>query len=451
MKIKNLKNYKIAILWFWKEGKSTLNFLKKVWVKNISILDKNNINLEENIWNIKIITGDSYLNKLWEYDYIFKSPWISPYNKKIEKYRDKLISWTEIFFDNYKWKSICVTWTKGKSTISTLIYKTLKKAWLKVKLVWNIWNPVLDEINLLNEKVYDFVVYEMSSYMLETLKPKSYISIINNIYDCHIDWHNWRKNYINAKKNIIINAENKIVNYELKNKISSKNIFYFGKKWNYKYSENNFFINEKKILEDKNILLKWEHNRYNISAVIWVLDIISKDRKKENLFFELKEVLKSFSWLAHRMENIWAKKWITFIDDAIAVTSESTIAAIKTFWENVDTIFLWWQDSWLDFSKLRKTLKDYNIKNIVLFPDSWNRIFLDFSNNLEFDKEVVLEWNYSPKLFKTKSMKKAVDFAFKNTTKGKICLLSCASPSFSLWSWFEEKWNLFKKEVETYV
>jgi UDP-N-acetylmuramoylalanine-D-glutamate ligase len=34
-------------------------------------------------------------------------------------------------------------------------------------------------------------------------------------------------------------------------------------------------------------------------------------------------------------------------------------------------------------------------------------------------------------------MKEAVTFAFTYTEKGKICLLSTASPSFSLWEKFE--------------
>jgi UDP-N-acetylmuramoylalanine-D-glutamate ligase len=48
----------------------------------------------------------------------------------------------------------------------------------------------------------------------------------------------------------------------------------------------------------------------------------------------------------------------------------------------------------------------------------------------------------------TSSMKEAVDFAFANTEKWKICLLSCASPSYSLWKNFESKWDEFRKYIE---
>jgi UDP-N-acetylmuramoylalanine--D-glutamate ligase len=44
-------------------------------------------------------------------------------------------------------------------------------------------------------------------------------------------------------------------------------------------------------------------------------------------------------------------------------------------------------------------------------------------------------------------MEDAVKFAYKYTQKGEICLLSCASPSYSLWKDFEEKGDQFKAQV----
>ena len=47
-------------------------------------------------------------------------------------------------------------------------------------------------------------------------------------------------------------------------------------------------------------------------------------------------------------------------------------------------------------------------------------------------------------------MQEAVKFAYQYTKKGSACLLSCASPSYSLWKNFEEKGNKFKKMVKKY-
>jgi UDP-N-acetylmuramoylalanine--D-glutamate ligase len=450
MKLSELKNYnnkKVAILGYWKEGKSTLDFLMKLKFENITVIDKNEETKKQekinyNLWN-------KYLENLDKFDLIFISPWISPYSNEIALYRNKLITQAQIFFDNYKGKIIWITWTKGKSTISTITYKLLNNIWYKTKLVWNIWNPVLSEIDIIWNEKYDFIVYELSSYMLEYIKPKLYIWILNNIFKCHLNWHNWIENYREAKFNILNNSKYKLLNYDLKNKNSlkqDKNLFYFWKKWNYTYKKWLFYIGEHRILKIKNIALQWEHNMYNISAIIWILDIINKKNSSHNII-ELEKLLTSFTWLSHRLENIWTYKWITFIDDANSWTPESTIAAIKTYKEKIWTIFLWWQDWDFTYLKLIKLLEQYNIKNIVLFPETWEKIFWDISN-YNYDEEFILPWNYSPKILKTKSMKNAVDFGFKNTEKWKICLLSCAAASYSLWKSFEEKWDLFKEEIK---
>lgn len=452
MKIQELRQYsdsKIAILWFWKEGKSTLDFLNKIWCKVITILDKNTL------W-------ENYLDNLGEYDLIFKTPGISFYNEKIYPHKEKITSNSEVFFNNYKWKVIWVTATKGKSTTVTLIYETLKNAWYKVKLVGNIGNPVLDEVDILSWETYDYIVYELSSYMLETLKPKCFIAVFGNLFECHIAWHkNSFEIYKQAKLNLLEKSENILIwndFQELLQKTSSEqNSYTFWKEWSYTFKDNTFFAWEKEILEIENILLQWEHNKKNIAGVVWVLDVITKSKNnspwvQNKLITGLRETLENFKWLAHRLENIWTYNGITFIDDAIATTQESTIAAIETFWSKIGTLFLWWEASNTNYSQLRKILQKYNIPNIVLFPDSWNDIFEDFSKNLKLEKETHLEWyeNYKPKLYKTTSMKNAVKFAYKNTPSWKICILSNASPSFSLWKSFIAKWELFQKEVKNY-
>jgi len=55
------------------------------------------------------------------------------------------------------------------------------------------------------------------------------------------------------------------------------------------------------------------------------------------------------------------------------------------------------------------------------------------------------------KIFQTNDMKEAVKFAYKYTKNGKICLLSTASPSYSLRKNFEEKGCLFKQYIKELV
>lgn len=431
MKINKLISKKIAILGFWLEGKSTLNFLLKNWAKDVTILDKNKIN--SSIW-MKSIIWEWYLNNLWDFDIIIKSPWISIYDEDIYPFREKITSQTQIFFDNYKWKVISVTATKWKSTISSLIYDLLKNANKNVELVWNIWKPVLDFFsyeNWLFVENFDYIVYELSSYMLNNLNKKDYISILWNIFPDHLDRHLSFEIYKKAKLNILNNSEFSLVWYKIDEPITNiKFLSFWWKEWYYSYKNNYFYIDGRKIDVKIETKLIWEHNFNNITCLFWIADKLSIDYR------EVFKTIKEFKPLKHRLENIWIYNDIEFIDDSISTTPESTIEAMKTFWNKTWTIFLWWLDRWYDFSWLIEYLKLYRIKNIVLFPDSWVKIKESIGNNFN--------------ILETKSMNEAIRFTFKYTKKGSVCLLSTASPSYNLWKNFEEKWNEFKKYVTEY-
>jgi UDP-N-acetylmuramoylalanine-D-glutamate ligase len=71
---------------------------------------------------------------------------------------------------------------------------------------------VLDEVDIINGENYDYIVYELSSYMLEVFEPKCFIAIFGNLYECHLAWHkNSFEIYKKAKFNILKNAENILI------------------------------------------------------------------------------------------------------------------------------------------------------------------------------------------------------------------------------------------------
>ncbi|RKW20745.1 UDP-N-acetylmuramoyl-L-alanine--D-glutamate ligase [Candidatus Gracilibacteria bacterium] len=455
MKISEIKKYdKIAILGYGKEGKSTLRFLKKLGVKDITILDKKEILEKED--GIFYQTGENYLKNISDFDLVIKTPGISPYLNNLLKYKDKIISSVDIFLNNYSGKVIGITGTKGKSTTSTVLYLTLQNAGYKVKLVGNIGDPVLDEIDILAGESYDYVVFELSSYMLEGLIGQLYIGYINNVYICHYDWHFGAENYNNAKKNILEIAKHKVANVQIKEKFSDlSNVRFFGIGTDIFYKDEKFFLNGEVVLEDRNFLLKGEHNRINICGIIAIISQIVADKHNSTwilhkLISGLKETLESFNGLPHRIQDIGTYKGITFVDDAIATTPDSTKAAINTFGDKLGTIFLGGQDSGFDFSELVNIISNSNIKNLVLFPDTGLKIFGDLST-FDFDKKYEFKFrNKFFNIFKTKSMESAVKFAYEFTEKGKICLLSTASPSFSVWNSYIEKGTQFQEFVKKY-
>lgn len=195
----NLSHYqqkKIAILGYGREGQSTFRFLLNhgILEKQITILDKTR--------------NENYLQNLENYDIIFKSAGI-PYFPELQSLQGKLTTQVQFFFDHYPGKVIAITASKGKSTMSSLTYELLLHAGYQVKLVGNIGKPVLDEIDFTRE--YDYVVIELSSYMLATLKKHNFLSILGSFFPEHLDRHGGIEEYLEAKLKILQGSERNIV------------------------------------------------------------------------------------------------------------------------------------------------------------------------------------------------------------------------------------------------
>jgi UDP-N-acetylmuramoylalanine--D-glutamate ligase len=112
--------------------------------------------------------------------------------------------------------------------------------------------------------------------------------------------------------------------------------------------------------------------------------------------------------------------------------------------ENVETIFLGGLDRGYDFHFLVEKIKKSQIKNIVFFPESGEKIKM----MLFTEQGVATSCPTYYCTLSTTSMQEAVAFAYQHTASGKICLLSTASPSYTVWKNFEEKGDLFQEWVK---
>lgn len=406
MKLEELKKYKkILILGYGKEGRATEMFLKKyIPDAEIGIADKN--------------INANYLDEQLNYDLIIKTPGIP--KKFITK---PYTTATNIFFANISDIVIGVTGTKGKSTTASLIFNILKNAGKHVYLLGNIGKPMLEVLLEAVPKESIFVL-ELSSYQLDDCNYAPYISVVLDLFPEHMNYHGDVKNYYQAKKNII--SKVKVEDYFIYNPR-----FEELKKWAKEVKCFPIPFEETKI-NLKNTNLIGEHNLENIRAAVTVVHLLKVSDEV------ITKSLKTFQPLTHRLQKVGIFKKIAFYDDAISTTPESTVFAIETL-KNIGTIFLGGEDRGFDFHKLVETIEKYKIPNIVIFPDSGDRIL-----------DLIMNNKNHPHILKTKNMEDAVKFAYQFTPEGKICLLSCASPSYSLWKNFEEKGNLFQKYIKKY-
>ncbi|MFZ3055054.1 MAG: UDP-N-acetylmuramoyl-L-alanine--D-glutamate ligase, partial [Minisyncoccales bacterium] len=328
---------------------------------------------------------------------------------------------TELFFDNCPGMIIGITGTKGKSTTSSLIYSVLKEAGFKTYLVGNIETPSLSF--LLKAEKKDIFVYELSSHQLQGLEMSPHIAVFLNIYPEHLDYYKDFKEYFLAKTNIvkyqkrndyfIFNSKIKEIN-DLAKKAKSKKI------------EINS-IDFAKFLKENQEFLEITHID-NLIAVLNVLKILNIKEEK------IIKAFKKFKRPEHRLEFVGESKGIRFYDDSIATIPEATIFALDSLGLDVETLILGGYDRGIKYEKLGERLVKSNVKNLVLFKPSGEKILKTVKGRM---KHVFV-----------KNMEEAVKNSFKMTSKGKICLLSPASPSFGTFRDYKERGDLFKKYIK---
>lgn len=405
---KLLRYKKILILGYGKEGKATHRFLRRyVPEASIMIADRRD--------------GDDYLNSQDKADLVIKTPSL---NKKFIK--KPYTTASNIFFANVGGRTIGITGTKGKSTTSSLIHYVLSSSGYNSHLVGNIGNPMLDHLDKSDNKD-DIYVIELSSYQLDDLSYSPDTALVLNLYEDHMNYHGTLKAYYRAKKNIM--KYQRVGDFFIYNQN-----FEILRKWAAEAKSKAIEGVEMQKVSGCRSNLLGPHMLENISFAYKALSLYGVS------FDKFCQHLKTFHPLPHRMQKLGTYRGIVFYDDGAATTPEAAIGAIGLL-DNIDTVFLGGEDRGYDFEKLCRVLINSSVKNLVLFPQASSAIIRTLKKLSALGKFDILN---------TSSMEEAVKFAYKKTRQGRICLLSPAAPSYSLWRNFDSKGKEYLKYIKKY-
>ena len=434
--LEHLKNKKIAIVGFGREGKSTYKFIRK-YLNNqeLEILDGNEKLLElneelKNDKNLKIITGKNYLDNLEKYDLIIKSPGVKFKDLDISKFEDKITSQLGLTLDFYKQNVIGITGTKGKSTTTSLIFKVLKDQGYDAYLLGNIGIPIFDYIEKFNEN--SKLVIEMAALQLEYVKTSPHIGIILNLFEEHLDFFKSKEHYFLAKLNMfkyqnnsdygLYTSSNETLDKYVQNGNYITNLIDINKEFKI---ENNYVIYDNKKIYDSNSerLLLGKHNLTNIMFVLRLSELLKLDLQKTI------NTINQFKPLEHRMEYVATINGVKYYNDAIATIPEATINCVEAL-KDVDTIIFGGMDRGIDYNDLIDFFNKSKIKNFICMPDTGYKI----------GKEIK-----SKNVYMVETLEDAVKKA-KEVTKN-ICVMSPAASSYNAFKNFEEKGRIYKELI----
>ncbi len=315
---------------------------------------------------------------------------------------------------------------------------------------------------VLNKEVdFDYFVLELSSFQLEGIKSfKPDFAAILNITPDHMDRYSGMREYIEAKAKIFQNHDKDsylILNMDDKNTVSVieylrgvylrkgrlPHILYFSRyqkvygaylidnqvRFNPReeFPESVFSEMEKTVLSVDTFRIKGVHNIENIMAAS--LLALCAGCKGESI----KEVVKEFPGLPHRMEYVREIDGVLYVNDSKGTNVDAVVKSLESFPGNV-ILIAGGRDKDGDFTRLREIVKE-KVKSLVLIGEAKEKIANALGDLVPYYFE--------------KDMRSAVLKAKEIAEPNDIVLLSPGCASFDMFKNFEHRGEVFKEIVKS--
>lgn len=394
---------------------------------------------------VTFVCGEGYLDGMDNDDYIFKAPGLRYDLPKISKAVENgaiLTSEMELFFELCPCKIIGVTGSDGKTTSTTLIYKCLAEQYGsdRVFVGGNIGKPLLPELDKMDENC--FAVVELSSFQLHTMKHSPDISVITNLSPNHLDYHHGMEEYIEAKKNIYLNAKpGSVVVLNGENEITKE----LGHDAPEGVTVRHFLTGEavirdgyilydgRKVLKTDDILIPGRHNIENYCGVICALNGIVSDET-------VRKIAKTFGGVEHRIELVRRLNGVSYYNSSIDSSPSRTSAALNSFKDKL-IVICGGYDKQIPFEPLAVSLCQ-RAKTVVLTGATAEKIKTALISCDMYSENC-------PRIIEEKDFEKAVLAAHGTAKKGDIVILSPACASFDAFPNFEVRGNTFKRIINS--
>ena len=391
--------------------------------------------------------GDNYLEDL-EVDVIFRTPGMSFNLPELESARKKGIAVTsemEVFFDLCPATVFAVTGSDGKTTTTTLIAKMLEADGKTVHVGGNIGKPLLPEIE--NIKAEDYVVVELSSFQLISMRKSPDVAVVTNVAPNHLDVHKDMDEYVEAKKNVllhqnafsrtVLNRDNDITE-DFRKYVRGQSLgFSMERRLN-----NGAWLDESGVLhmayrgidvpviDRKDIAIIGDHNVANyLAAITAVWGYVGVD--------SIVKVAREFGGVEHRNELVRELGGVKYYNDSIASSPTRTIAGLKSFDRKV-ILIAGGYDKHIPFEPLMPHIVE-RVKLLYLCGATADKIEQCLRNYSGFDG--------SPEIVRVNNIEEAVKRAHDIAESGDIVTLSPACASFDAYPNFVARGNHFKEVV----
>ena len=374
-------------------------------------------------------------------DEVIKSPGIpltAPLIVKLQQQGTPIISEIEFAARFTNAKMICITGSNGKTTTTSLIYDILRRAGLNVGLAGNIGASLALQVA---HEDHDYYVIELSSFQLDNMYDfRANIAILLNITPDHLDRYNFEfQNYVNAKFRITQNqtkddafiywSGDPVIDREIQKMSLGATLYPFGKEGNAAYIRGNDLVVEATdtlTMPYREIAIQGKHNQLNSMAASIAAQVLNIKNEV------IRESLKQFAGVEHRLQYVATVKGVRFINDSKATNVNSCWYALEAM-TTPTVLILGGKDKGNDYSEIDELVKQkcHTLVFMGLHNEKLREHFGSFGLNI----------------IDTDNLHDAVQGAYHAANEGDTVLLSPCCASFDLFTSYEDRGKQFMDAV----
>ena len=374
-------------------------------------------------------------------DEVIKSPGIpltAPLIVKLQQQGTPIISEIEFAARFTNAKMICITGSNGKTTTTSLIYDILRRAGLNVGLAGNIGASLALQVA---HKDHDYYVIELSSFQLDNMYDfRANIAILLNITPDHLDRYNFEfQNYVNAKFRITQNqtkddafiywSGDPVIDREIQKMSLGATLYPFGKEGNAAYIRGNDLVvdaTDTLTMPYREIAIQGKHNQLNSMAASIAAQVLNIKNEV------IREALKQFAGVEHRLQYVATVKGVRFINDSKATNVNSCWYALEAM-TTPTVLILGGKDKGNDYSEIDELVKQkcHTLVFMGLHNEKLREHFGSFGLNI----------------IDTDNLHDAIQGAYHAANEGDTVLLSPCCASFDLFTSYEDRGKQFMDAV----
>lgn len=276
----------------------------------------------DGVERLTVYRGPEHLGRLGECDVVFVSPgvpWHQPFFAELRQSDVRISNAADWFVSRWGAQTIGVTGTKGKSTTASFIGHLLGRMGVEVVVAGNIGTPLSD----LSPGDGVVVVAELSSQQAALLTASPAVAVITNLYEDHLDWHGSTDSYYAAKANVFrFGARALVCTPDVVTRLARIGI--------------TDLPSSLRLIDPATVssaggspadsVMSFAHNAVNGALAVAA---ITEMTGRGVTATEFDDAARSFAGLPHRLQTVRTTGAIRWIDDTLATTGESVVAALR--------------------------------------------------------------------------------------------------------------------------